>query len=481
MRCCSTKMKRIAGVFSGLVFLFVVISVSSAGQRSGEDTYRYLSSVANDRGGPAVFQELNKTAAELSWENSVEVSFEGYVRHLKNEDIEGSFLSRNIYLIRKVPDKVFVIKLPDNITRIGKDAESFYAGLDKMVEDKMLFKLRVVEADVDGNTYAFAEFMEKPKSIPLVRVFKLSITLMLFFVMFGMGLTLTIKDFSLVFTKPRGILIGAVLQWVFMPFLAMLLGHLLGFYDQFPYIFVGMILIAASPGGVTSNLMTHLAKGDLALSISLTSFSTVLSLVLTPMILTFYCSNVPDVTVPVKLIVVTILFLVLIPLFLGMLIRAKWERFAEKSLKFFSALGIIALLFLIVAGLMMCGEFFSDTKRYGFTFYLMIFLLTMLGMLAGIFFPKVLGVNNFQTRAISLETGLRNSALAMTIAILIQDAMGDFYSSILFTSGLFGLFMFGAGALSIVLYKIVLPVTGIGTKEGADSVDSALAVVESAE
>jgi len=467
MKYCSRKMKMVAGILFSFAFLLVLPFVSSAGERSGEDIYKYLSSVVNGKGDPAVFQELNKTAGELSWEHSSEISFEGYVRHLKNEDIKGSFLSRNIYLIRKVPDKVFIIKLPENISWIEKNADSFYAGLDKMVEDKMFFKLRVVKADVGGSTYSFAEFTEKPQSILLARVFKLSITLMLFFIMFGMGLTLTIRDFSLVFTKPRGILIGAVLQWVFMPFLAMLLGRSMGFYDQFPYIFVGMILIAASPGGVTSNLMTHLAKGDLALSISLTSFSTVLSLVLTPMILAFYCSNVPEVTVPVRLIVVTILVLVLIPLFLGMLVRAKYEKFAEKSLKFFSALGIIALLFLIVAGLLMCGEFFSDTERYGLNFYLMIFLLTMLGMLAGILFPKVLGVSNFQTRAVSLETGLRNSALAMTIAILIQDSMGDFYSSILFTSGLFGLFMFGAGALSIVLYKIVLPVTGDMKKEDA--------------
>ena len=76
----------------------------------------------------------------------------------------------------------------------------------------------------------------------------------------------------------------------------------------------------------------------------------------------------------------------------------------------------------------------------------------------GILISKMLGINNYQTRAISLETGLRNAALAMTIAILIQDTMGDFYSSMFVTSGAFGLIMYVAGVISIFLYKSVLPV-----------------------
>jgi predicted Na+-dependent transporter len=105
---------------------------------------------------------------------------------------------------------------------------------------------------------------------------------------------------------------------------------------------------------------------------------------------------------------------------------------------------------------------FADTARYGFKFYTTIFSLTMLGMLSGIVFSRIFRIDNYQTRAISLETGLRNSALAMTIALLIQDAMGDFYSSMFATSGLFGLIMYLAGVISIFLYKPLLPVTAKG-------------------
>ena len=82
-----------------------------------------------------------------------------------------------------------------------------------------------------------------------------------------------------------------------------------------------MVLICACPGGVTSNLMTYYAKGDLALSVSLTSISTVLALFFTPFVLTLFCSNIPDINVPADLIVQTIIGLVLVPLILGMLIR----------------------------------------------------------------------------------------------------------------------------------------------------------------
>jgi predicted Na+-dependent transporter len=219
-----------------------------------------------------------------------------------------------------------------------------------------------------------------------------------------------------------------------------------------------MILITAIPGGVTSNLMTYYAKGDLALSISMTSFSTILSIIFTPLLLAFYCADMPEVTIPVKIVAQTILILVIIPLVIGMSVRGKWETFAKKATPVFSALGIIALLVLIIAGVLSNLHVFADTARYGLKFYLTVFSLTFMGMLSGILSSKLIGINNYQTRAISLETGLRNAALAMTIALLIQDTMGDFYSSMFVTSGLFGLVMYMAGIISIFLYKSFLPV-----------------------
>ncbi len=92
------------------------------------------------------------------------------------------------------------------------------------------------------------------------------IILMLFLVMVGMGLTLTEKDFSILLSNPRGIIIGEVLQFGVMPLLAVGLGYLMGFNTANPYVFVGMVLITATPGGVTTNLMTYYGKGDVPLS-----------------------------------------------------------------------------------------------------------------------------------------------------------------------------------------------------------------------
>ena len=439
-----------------VIFLSPLISSASSGaeNQAGEKLFHQLSAIAKGNGDAGLLKQLNTESRNLDWIDAEETEFVGNLRILKpNTDT-----IQTIYLLRKLTGEVYILSLPDNPGLLDKNANSFYAGLNKKYESKLNIKAFTTTGEVNGRTYAFARFTKTPQPLLLDKIFKISIILMLFFVMVGMGMTLTFKDFARVFTKPRGIIIGEILQFGLMPFLAFCLGHLLGFYNQYPYIFVGMILITAIPGGVTSNIMTYYAKGDLALSISLTSFSTVFSIIFTPLLLALYCANMPEVIIPVKLVVQTILVLVIIPLIIGMTVRTRWAGFAQKATPFFSALGIIALLVLIIAGILSNLHVFSDTARYGLKFYLTVFSLTFLGMLSGIGFSKLFAINNFQTRAISLETGLRNAALAMTIAILIQDAIGDFYSSMFVTSALFGLVMYIAGVISIAMYKPLLPV-----------------------
>ncbi len=453
-----------------IAMMLMVLVPAAAGYTadgSNEALYHKLSKIAFSEDADLIlFEKLNSTARAQNWEPATETQFVGNLRILKGVNTAGTESSSRIYLLRKLTGELYILSVPADPAARVAGADSFYAGLEGISGNKMVFNVKAVDAAVAGETYPFAQFTSRPAQVKLDRIFKLSIILMLFFVMVGMGMTLTFKDFALVFTKPRGIILGEILQFGFMPFLAMVLGRLLGFYEQYPFIFVGMILVTAIPGGVTSNLMTYYAKGDLALSISLTSFSTVMSIVFTPLLLAFYCADMPEITIPVKLVIQTILILVIIPLIVGMTIRGKWRTFAERATPFFSALGIIALLVLIIAGVLSNLNAFADTARYGFKFYTTIFSLTLMGMLFGIVFSKLIKIDNYQTRAISLETGLRNSALAMTIALLIQDSMGDFYSSMFVTSGLFGLIMYLAGIISIFLYKPLLPVAG---EAGAES------------
>ena len=356
--------------------------------------------------------------------------------------------------MREVTGDVYVLALPAE----KPGADSPYAGLAGKAKHKLQFKVQVASGEVDGVQYDFITLVDPPERLLLDRLFFIAIVLLIFLTMVGMGLTLTTADFALVFKKPLGVIIGVVLQFGLLPLVAMALGRLAGFYHSYPFIFLGLILVASSPGGVTSNLMTYLGKGDVALSVSLTAICTVLSLLFTPLMITLYVANIPDFSIPVMEVVKTMLVLVIVPLFVGMLIRWKAEKFAKKAEKPFAILGVFALLFLIVVGVWSNLDKFADTDRYGFTFYAIIFALTLAGMVFAAVVSKLARINNFQTRAISLEVGLRNASLAMTIALLLQDQIGDFSSSMFFASGIFGLWMYVAGAISIFAFKKALPV-----------------------
>jgi predicted Na+-dependent transporter len=456
MKLWSIKSILFKGVLVSFFCLMILISYATAAQAKttpDELIYNNLMAIAFGKGDIVLFAQLNKESIKLDWNNAVKQDFEGNLRILKPKDISTFSYENSIYLIRKITGEIFILTPPENPDMLKEGADSAYAGINKMLQDKLRFKIVTVQGVINGQVYNFAKLIAKPEQVTLDKVFKIAIILMLFFVMVGMGLTLTADEFKLVFKQPKGIIFGAILQFGFMPLIALGLGNLMGFYQAFPFIFVGMILVTATPAGATSNLMTFFAKGDVALSISLTSFSTALSLIFTPLILALYCSNVPEVNMPVKIIVVTIFVLVLIPLIAGMLVRHKWKNFAKKATPFFSALGIIALLFIISAGILSNLHTFADTERYSLKFYSMLFIMTFLGMFLGALLSKLIGISNFQTRAIAMEIGIRNASLSMVIALLIQDLIGDFHSSMFITSGLYGLCMYIVGGLSIPIFK----------------------------
>lgn len=450
------KTVRFLKIHPGSLFLAVIfclsfyLSPAFAESEPGEALYSQLSNLANN-GENAIIEELNVSPRSLDWSQAKQLDFKGHLRFLVSSK-EGSADQTLLFFIRSAAEgNVYILNIPDV-------AEADYENLEELIKSKLIFSVKVIESEVGDTTYQFAQFITPPVQPVFDKIFRLMIILMLFLVMIGMGLTLTIEDFKVLILKPKGIIIGEILQFGIMPLLAAGLGYLLGFHENYPFIFVGMILITATPGGVTSNLMTHYAKGDVALSVSITSISTVLSIFFVPLLLNAYCSNIPDVKVPTGTIAVTIIVLVIVPLTIGMIFRKLNEKLAKKLIPVFSILGIIALLFLIVAGIFNNLEGFSDTERHGFMFYFMVILLTFTGMIVGALIPLLFKISNYQIRAISLETGLRNASLAMTIALLIQDAMGDFHSSMFWVSGIFGITMYLAGVVAIKLYPKILPV-----------------------
>lgn len=452
-------------------FVFILVLLLSSGPvYAGEELYRDLSRAARDS-ELVLYRALHEEGLRLDWSSAAPVEFEGNLRFLEAESAAPDEELSGLYLVRRLDGELFILSIPDGAELAQTDTADYYSGLDDVLGDKLVFKGLLAEGTVLGESYTFIRFTEKPSQLLLDRIFKTSIMFMFFFVMLGMGLTLTVKDFVLVFKNPKGIAIGLILQWILMPFVALAMAYALGFYQTFPFIYAGLILICACPGGVTSNLMTYYARGDLALSVSLTSISTVLALFFTPLILTLFSANIPDINVPAGLIVQTIIGLVLIPLVLGMSIRKKWEAFAQKATPFFSALGVFALLMVIGVGIITNAEKFADTERYSLLFYIMVVMLSIIGMFLAAGAARLVRLTNFQSRAVSVEVGLRNSTLAVTIALLIQDLMGDFYSSMFVTTAIYGITMYITGFLMIALYKRLLPLddgepvaTGAGGK-----------------
>ncbi len=421
-----------------------------ADENYGEDIYKQLSLKVNS-GDNSFIEKLNTESRGLDWSMAEKIEFQGHLRFLTSPEGGTADQSKLFFIRNAQKGRIYILSIPDR-----NDPD--YTDLEKLIENKLKFNVNITESKIGGDTYQFAQFNTRPVQTVFDKVFRLMIIMMLFLIMVGMGLTLTGKDFAVLFSKPRGIIIGEILQFGIMPLIAMGFGYLLGFHESYPFIYVGMILITATPGGVTSNLMTHYAKGDVALSVSLTSISTVLSIFFVPLLLNAYCANMPDVKVPTNTIAVTIVVLVIIPLCIGMLFRHFKEILAKKLISVFNILGVITLLFLIIAGIFNNLEGFADTQRHGFRFYSMILLLTFTGMFVGALVPLLFRISKFQIRAISLETGLRNASLAMTIALLIQDTMGDFHSSMFWVSGMFGLTMYIAGLVAIKVYPKVLPI-----------------------
>ena len=417
----------------------------------GETTYRLISEAVRGQGDGAVLLEIEAQRAQLDWTKAQPMEFKGNLRLLKHQQGPGTAEKSGVFLVRKLSGEVFVLVTPP----AGSDP--LYAGLEKLLQDKLAFQIETLTARVDGRELSFARLLERPYQLTFDRIFKVSIVLLLFFVMLGMALTLTVQDFVGVFTKPLAMIVGLLVQYGLMPLVAVLIGRLMGFYETMPFIFIGLVLAMASPGGVTSNLFTQLTRGDLALSISLTALSTVLSLVFTPLLLSLYCSNVPDVEIPVGLIVSTIAVLVIIPLIIGMTVRSRWAAFAQKSTRIFSLLGLVALVFLIVAGVVSNLEVFKEIQRYGLA-ALATLLLAASALFLGISMARLSGAGNSQNRAMTFQSLIRNTSLAMAISLLLQDIMGDFYSSMFVTAALYSFCMFLVGALSINLYKKYLGV-----------------------
>ena len=217
---------------------------------------------------------------------------------------------------------------------------------------------------------------------------------MLGLIMFGMGLTLNPKDFSIVFTRPKDVLIGCLAQFTIMPLLAWCLTKA---FALPPDLALGVILVGCCPGGTASNVITYLAKGDLALSVGMTATSTVLAPLLTPSLTWLMADTFVDVDAVGMLL--SIVYVVIVPIIGGFLIQHFLPHFTERAVAYlpaFSSLMIASLVAIIV------GHNASKLLTGG-TIVVLVVLLRL---------------THAKRSAISVEVGMQNSGLATSLATI---------------------------------------------------------------
>ena len=259
--------------------------------------------------------------------------------------------------------------------------------------------------------------------------------LALAFIMFTLGLGLSIADFSNVFKKPKNFIIGLISQLIFLP----VVGLILVIIWPLPMeIAIGVMLIAAAPGGVTSNILTFFARGDVALSVSLTAVMSLLSAVSVPIVLAISIGLIGDSSLPESIsltgIALSMFLIVTLPVLLGMGVRSFLNSLTlkiEKSARFISTLlFILVLLGAILAERENVVSYFAQTG-------LVVLALNILMMLIAFYWSGFFGTGISQKKAIAIECGLQNGTLAIFVGTSVFGG---------------GLYIIPAATYSLVMY-----------------------------
>lgn len=244
-------------------------------------------------------------------------------------------------------------------------------------------------------------------------------------VMFGVALGISIEDFKRLFKQPKLLFVGVLSQFVVLPFFTYLF---VLWISPKPSIALGMIMVAACPGGNISNFMTYLAKGNTALSVSLTAFGTLLAIVLTPLNFQLY-GNLYEPTAnilkeieikPFDLIKVVVLILG-IPLILGMLVKQKNEKFAHKLSRLLKPISILVFAAIVVIAFAKNITVFNEYVHQVFSVGV---FHNLIAVAIGFLLAKLLGLSFQNQKTIAIETGIQNSGLGLLLIFTFFDGLG---------------------------------------------------------
>lgn len=235
-----------------------------------------------------------------------------------------------------------------------------------------------------------------------------AVNYLLMVVMFGMGLTMKLDDFKVVFTQPKDVLIGCLAQFTVMPILAFSLGKIFGLEAG---LLAGVILVGTCPGGTSSNVITYMSKGNVALSVGMTSVNTLLSPIVTPAIT--YLLLRTSVKVDMLAMCLSILQVVILPIALGFVVNKFAKKFVSKVIDILPVVSVIAICLIVSTVVSHNAEKILTT---GAIVFVVVILHNLLGYACGFGLGKVLKMDMPKTKALTVEIGMQNSGLATSLA-----------------------------------------------------------------
>ena len=245
------------------------------------------------------------------------------------------------------------------------------------------------------------------------------------FVMFGVALQISIEDLRRVTKFPKSLLVGLTSQWLVLPILTVYLIHA---WQPYPSVALGLLLVASCPGGNMSNFMTTVAKGNAALSVSLSAIVTLSSIVFTPVVFLLFSYFVPQTKLLIQAIDLkpwqmfqTFLFLICLPLLVGMSVNHFLPKFTDKIRKPVRIVSLVIfisfILFSLVANL-------DNLVKYIHLVFALVVVHNLIGMAAGYYWSKWNRLSEADARAISMETGIQNSGLGLILVFTFFEDLG---------------------------------------------------------
>ena len=272
-----------------------------------------------------------------------------------------------------------------------------------------------------------------------MELFKLIGPLILAFIMFSLGIGLSLENFKRVIVQPKDFIIGAISQVVILPIVALILIFLFPIPTELK---IGLILLAAAPGGVTTNVITKFAKGDVALSISLTAVISLLCFITIPLIFSLTYPIITGQVLPfdysIGSIIIQIFLITTVPVVLGMILKAIFPNFFSRTENFFVKSSFILFVFVLF---MAIYQELPNIVEYFAASGLITLTLNITILIIAYFLCNIFSINAPQKKTILIETGLQNGTLAIVVTSLIFSE---------------GIYLVPIATYALIMYAVIL-------------------------